>query len=55
MSYGALSGEAHETIAIALNRLGGRSTNTGEGRRAREALLQRNNSRSSRWPLPALA
>ena len=30
MSYGALSSEAHETIAIALNRLGGRS-NTGEG------------------------
>ena len=30
MSYGALSSEAHETIALALNRLGGRS-NTGEG------------------------
>ena len=30
MSHGSLSAEAHETIAIALNRLGGRS-NSGEG------------------------
>jgi glutamate synthase (NADPH) large chain len=30
MSYGSISAEAHETIAIAMNRLGGRS-NTGEG------------------------
>ncbi len=30
MSYGSISQEAHETIAIAMNRLGGRS-NTGEG------------------------
>ncbi|MQA76872.1 MAG: glutamate synthase large subunit [Streptosporangiales bacterium] len=30
MSYGALSAEAHETLAIAMNRLGGRS-NSGEG------------------------
>ncbi|MGI8844782.1 MAG: glutamate synthase large subunit [Thermoleophilaceae bacterium] len=30
MSLGSLSSEAHETLAIALNRLGGRS-NTGEG------------------------
>ena len=30
MSYGALSKEAHECLAIAMNRLGGRS-NTGEG------------------------
>lgn len=30
MSYGALSKEAHECIAIAMNKLGGRS-NTGEG------------------------
>jgi glutamate synthase (ferredoxin) len=30
MSHGALSAEAHETIAIAFNRLGGRS-NSGEG------------------------
>ena len=30
MSYGSISQEAHETLAIAMNRLGGRS-NTGEG------------------------
>ncbi|MBC7793965.1 MAG: glutamate synthase subunit alpha, partial [Clostridia bacterium] len=30
MSYGSLSREAHETLAIAMNRLGGRS-NSGEG------------------------
>ena len=30
MSYGALSAEAHECLAIAMNRLGGKS-NTGEG------------------------
>lgn len=30
MSYGSISAEAHETMAIAMNRLGGKS-NTGEG------------------------
>jgi len=30
MSYGSISKEAHETLAIAMNRIGGRS-NTGEG------------------------
>ena len=30
MSYGSISGEAHETLAIAMNRLGAKS-NTGEG------------------------
>ena len=30
MSYGSISAEAHETLAIAMNRLGGQS-NTGEG------------------------
>jgi glutamate synthase (NADPH) large chain len=30
MSYGSISAEAHETLAIAMNKLGGRS-NTGEG------------------------
>ena len=30
MSYGALSSEAHETLAVALNRIGGKS-NSGEG------------------------
>ncbi len=35
MSYGALSQEAHECMAIAMNRLGGKS-NTGEGGEAEE-------------------
>ena len=30
MSFGSISAEAHETLAIAMNRLGGKS-NTGEG------------------------
>ena len=30
VSFGSLSKEAHETLAIAMNRLGGKS-NTGEG------------------------
>ena len=30
MSYGSISAEAHESLAIAMNRIGGRS-NTGEG------------------------
>ena len=38
MSYGSISMEAHETLAIAMNRLGGRS-NTGEGGEDVERLL----------------
>ncbi len=37
MSYGSISKEAHETLAIAMNRLGGKS-NTGEGGEAPERL-----------------
>ena len=37
MSYGSISAEAHETLAIAMNRIGGRS-NTGEGGEDRERL-----------------
>ncbi|GIG28874.1 glutamate synthase large subunit [Cellulomonas marina] len=37
MSYGSISAEAHETLAIAMNRLGGRS-NTGEGGEESERL-----------------
>ena len=40
MSHGALSAEAHETIAIALNRLGGRS-NSRRGRRGPGPLPRR--------------
>ena len=38
MSYGSISMEAHETLAIAMNKLGGRS-NTGEGGEDVERLL----------------
>ncbi|MEI2775875.1 MAG: glutamate synthase-related protein [Tetrasphaera sp.] len=38
MSYGSISLEAHQTLAIAMNRLGGRS-NTGEGGEDLERLL----------------
>lgn len=38
MSYGSISPEAHETLAIAMNRLGAKS-NTGEGGEAEERLL----------------
>ncbi len=48
MSYGSISAEAHEALAIAMNRLGGRS-NTGEGGEdpARYEPLPNGDSRSS--------
>ncbi|WP_165064574.1 glutamate synthase large subunit [Marisediminicola senii] len=38
MSYGSISAEAHETLAIAMNSIGGRS-NTGEGGEDEDRLL----------------
>ncbi|WP_420063946.1 glutamate synthase large subunit [Microbacterium marmarense] len=38
MSYGSISSEAHETLAIAMNRIGGKS-NTGEGGEDVDRLL----------------
>lgn len=48
MSYGSISQEAHETLAIAMNRLGGKS-NTGEGGESLERLIPgpKNNNRCS--------
>src|SRR5687767_4766838 len=48
MSYGSISKEAHETLAIAMNRLGGKS-NTGEGGEdpARYALEPNGDSKNS--------
>ena len=48
MSLGAISREAHETLAIAMNRLGGKS-NTGEGGEdpARAKLMPSGDSRVS--------
>ncbi len=39
MSFGSISKEAHETLAIAMNRIGGRS-NTGEGGEDEERFLR---------------
>jgi glutamate synthase (ferredoxin) len=41
MSYGSISKEAHETLAIAMNRIGGKS-NTGEGGEDPERYTWRN-------------
>ncbi len=48
MSFGSISAEAHETLAIAMNRIGGRS-NTGEGGEdeARYARLPNGDSKRS--------
>ncbi|MEZ5565334.1 MAG: glutamate synthase large subunit [Gammaproteobacteria bacterium] len=48
MSYGSISSEAHETLAIAMNRIGGKS-NTGEGGEdpARYTLLPNGDSKNS--------
>jgi glutamate synthase (ferredoxin) len=48
MSYGAISEEAHECLAVAMNRLGGKS-NTGEGGEdsARETALPNGDSKNS--------
>src|SRR5262249_819540 len=49
MSYGSISKEAHESLAIAMNRIGGKS-NTGEGGEdpARYAIDENGDSRNSR-------
>ena len=49
MSYGALSQEAHECLAIAMNRLGGKS-NTGEGGEAEERYGTERNSAIKQVP-----
>ena len=43
MSYGSISKEAHETLAVAMNRLGGKS-NTGEGGEDSERLYDERRS-----------
>ena len=49
MSLGALSPEAHEVLAIAMNRIGGKS-NSGEGGedRARFSTMENGDSKNSR-------
>ena len=54
MSYGSLSREAHETLARAMNRIGGKS-NTGEGGEAEDRSERTGIPASSRLPPGGLA
>jgi glutamate synthase (NADPH) large chain len=54
MSYGSISAEAHETLAIAMNRLGGKS-NTGEGGEDPERYLPLPNGDSKRSAIKQVA
>ncbi len=54
MSYGSISAEAHENLAIAMNRLGGRS-NTGEGGEDAERYIPLPNGDSRRSAVKQVA
>ncbi|MFP4549347.1 MAG: glutamate synthase large subunit [Spirochaetales bacterium] len=54
MSFGSISQEAHETLAIAMNRLGGKS-NTGEGGEMRERYEPLPNGDSKRSAIKQVA
>jgi glutamate synthase (NADPH/NADH) large chain len=54
MSYGSISQEAHETLAIAMNRLGGKS-NTGEGGEDAERFVPLANGDSKRSAIKQVA
>jgi len=54
MSYGSISQEAHETLAIAMNRLGGKS-NTGEGGEDPERYKKMANGDSKRSAIKQVA
>jgi glutamate synthase (NADPH/NADH) large chain len=54
MSYGSISAEAHETLAIAMNRLGGKS-NTGEGGEEVERNIPLANGDSKRSAIKQVA
>jgi glutamate synthase (NADPH) large chain len=54
MSYGSISGEAHETLAIAMNRMGAKS-NTGEGGEDPERYLPLPNGDSKRSAIKQVA
>jgi glutamate synthase (NADPH/NADH) large chain len=54
MSYGSISREAHETLAIAMNRVGGRS-NTGEGGEDPERFKPREDGDSTRSSIKQVA
>jgi glutamate synthase (NADPH/NADH) large chain len=54
MSYGSISQEAHETLAIAMNRIGGKS-NTGEGGENPERNIPEANGDSKRSAIKQVA
>ncbi len=54
MSYGSISAEAHENLAIAMNRIGGKS-NTGEGGEEVERFLPMKNGDSKRSAIKQVA
>ena len=54
MSFGSISAESHETLAIAMNRLGGKS-NTGEGGEDAERFLPMANGDSKRSAIKQVA
>ena len=54
MSYGSISQEAHETLAVAMNRLGGKS-NTGEGGEDPERYIPLANGDSKRSAIKQVA
>jgi len=54
MSYGSISAEAHETLAIAMNRIGGKS-NTGEGGEDAERYVPMANGDSKRSAIKQVA
>ncbi len=54
MSYGSISKEAHETLAIAMNRIGGKS-NTGEGGEDPERYIPMENGDSKRSAIKQVA
>ncbi len=54
MSYGSISKEAHEALAIAMNRLGGKS-NTGEGGEDPERFLPMKNGDSKKSAIKQVA
>jgi glutamate synthase (NADPH/NADH) large chain len=54
MSYGSVSAEVHETLAIAMNRIGGKS-NTGEGGEEPERFIPMANGDSKRSAIKQVA
>ena len=54
MSFGALSKEAHETLAVGMNKIGGRS-NSGEGGEEPERFITRPDGTSSRSAIKQVA